>query len=199
MTGLDNILKKIEKQAHTQADSILEEARRQAEEIRQQGRVKAQKQAQEIAAQGEKRAADILARARSSSMLAKRQTELAIRQRLIRESIGKARQRLQEMPAGEYFAVLKNLAAAHALPQAGEIILSPEDRRRMPDDFEATVNAALSDPRATLTISSQTRPIGGGMILAYGDIEDNCSFDALFEDKADALQDLVQALLFSGS
>ena len=39
--------------------------------------------------------------------------------------------------------------------------------------------------------------MNGGFVLAYGGIEENCSIDALFEERADALSDAVRKILFS--
>ena len=196
MTGLENILAKIEEEARQRADSIVKEAAAQAETVREQARRDAETQSKEIAAQGEKAAADALVRAQSAAALAKRKAELATKQRLIGETIAAARQRLTQMPAEEYFPLLQKLAAAHALPQEGQVLLSPEDKKRLPASFEKELNAALSSPKAKLTVSEETRPIDGGLVLAYNGVEENCSFEALFDAKADALQDLTQSLLF---
>ena len=103
---------------------------------------------------------------------------------------------LRELPDEQYFSLLQDLAVAHALPQEGTLYLSPADRQRVPALFEEGLNAALGDPAAKLTLAEDTRDIDGGVVLVYGGIEENCSFTALFDDKADALQDMVQALLF---
>lgn len=196
MTGLDNILSKIEEDARVRAEAILQEARRQAEDIRVQASADAEKQARDITALGEKDAADALARARSAAELYKRQAELVIKQSLIRETIDKARRQLRQMPPEDYFSLLQDLAVAHALPQEGLLMLSPEDRNRVPALFEEGLNAALPEPGAKLTLAEETRPIDGGVVLVYGGIEENCSFEALFDAKMDTLQDLAQSLLF---
>lgn len=196
MTGLENILAKIDEEAQTKAAAILKEAEEQAAQIRAQAQLDADALTGEIAAQGEKDAADVLARARSAAALAKRKAELTAKQRLIRETIDEARQQLREMPVEQYFSLLQDLAVAYALPEEGKILLSPADKARLPALFEEGLNAALSDPKARLTVAEETRDIDGGVVLAYGGIEENCSFDALFDAKADVLQDMVQAILF---
>lgn len=196
MTGLENILSKIEEEARGRADAILQDARQQAEDIRANARAEAGRQADEIAAKGEKDAADALARAQSAAELYKRKAELSAKQRLIQETIEAARRQLREMEPEAYFSLLQNLAVAHALPQEGQIFLSPEDRERVPALFEEGLNAALDDPQAKLTLAENTRPIDGGVVLVYGGIEENCSFEALFNAKMDTLQDLAQSVLF---
>ena len=196
MTGLENILAKIEEDARARAEDIRAEAARQAAHIREQAQQEADIQRDTIASQGKQKAADTLAHAQSAAALAKRQAELAAKQRLINETIEAAREQLLALPTDQYFSLLQKLAVLHALPQAGQLILSPEDKARKPALFEEGLNAALSDPSASLTVAEITRPIDGGVILVYGGIEENCSFEALFSAHADELQDMVQALLF---
>ena len=54
MTGLENILAKIDEDARTQAAAILDEARQQAEQIATQAQQQAKQQAADIVAKGEK-------------------------------------------------------------------------------------------------------------------------------------------------
>ena len=93
--------------------------------------------------------------------------------------------------------MLLRLAAAHALPQAGEMVLSPRDRERLPADFPGKLQEVLPEG-ASLTISARTEPgIQGGFLLVYGGIEENCTFRALFDAKEEELQDLANRVLFS--
>jgi V/A-type H+-transporting ATPase subunit E len=55
----------------------------------------------------------------------------------------------------------------------------------------------LADKKnASLIISENTVTIDGGFILKYGDVEENCSFDALFSSAKEELSDRVNAILF---
>jgi V/A-type H+-transporting ATPase subunit E len=55
----------------------------------------------------------------------------------------------------------------------------------------------LSDKEgASLTLSEKTAAIDGGFLLIYGEIEENCSFDALFSASRENMQDQVNAFLF---
>ena len=56
--------------------------------------------------------------------------------------------------------------------------------------------ALAGKPGASLTLDEAPRDIDGGFVLIYGDIEENCSFEALFDAQKDRLQDEVRALLF---
>ena len=76
-------------------------------------------------------------------------------------------------------------------------MFSEYDLKRIPNDFEKNLENTLKDIKnAALTISKEAAPIDGGFILVYGDIEENCSFKALFNNAKEELQDKVNAFLF---
>ena len=78
----------------------------------------------------------------------------------------------------------------------GEIIFNAKDKERLPSDFATLLNQAASEKGGSLQISDQSCPIDGGFILTYDGIEENCSFNALFETNIEILQDQIQRLLF---
>ena len=47
-----------------------------------------------------------------------------------------------------------------------------------------------------MSLSEETAGLGGGVILRYGGVEENCSLDALFRDRRETLQDRVAQVLF---
>ena len=59
------------------------------------------------------------------------------------------------------------------------------------------MNAALEIPDASLHISDIPGKLDGGFILSYGEIEENCSIEALFDSERERLKDLVQEILFT--
>ena len=197
MTGLDAILEAIEQDGQRAAQEILSQAREQAEEIGRQGQRDAIRRRGEILEDAPRQARDEAERVRTAAQREQRRILLEARQALIRESIRQAEESLAQLEAADYFAVLLRLAAAHALPQAGEMVLSPRDRERLPADFPGKLQEALPEG-ASLTISARTEPgIQGGFLLVYGGIEENCTFRALFDAKEEELQDLANRVLFS--
>ena len=89
------------------------------------------------------------------------------------------------------------MAKKYSHNAAGKILFSAADRRRLPEDFDNKLKIALSEkPEAILTLSEDVTDLNGGFLLIYGDIEENCSFDALFFAAKETLQDKVNSLLF---
>ena len=79
----------------------------------------------------------------------------------------------------------------------GTVYFSQADLDRLPAGLEERLNAAVREKNASLKISGESREIDGGFVLSYGGIEENCSFDAIFDSAREHLQDEVGKILFS--
>lgn len=195
MTGLEKIIGEIRREGQMAADDILAVARQEADQIAQAARAQAEAQVQKIRQEAAAQAEDIARRAQSAADLKKRGAVLAAKQQLIAQCIDSARRSLAELDDAAYAALLIKMAAAFAHPEPGEICLRAGDLERLPADFAQKLQAALP-AGAALQISGESRDIDGGFVLVYGGIEENCSFQALFDADLEKLQDLVQHSLF---
>ncbi len=196
MTGLEKIVQEILDEAESSAGQAVSAAGREAAGIEEEAGKSSGRQAEEIIRSSKEAAVEILKRAQSSAELKKRQKVLQAKQEMIRDVIGRARQTLSELPDDSYFDVILKVAAKAALPQEGEMILSPEDRSRVPEGFAQRLEETARARSGSLKISEETRSLSGGFILVYGGVEENCSFDALFEAEHERLTDRVNELLF---
>lgn len=197
MTGLDKIIGQIKSESDAAAAQTTAKARAKADQILEEARAQAKAECARIEQASAADVADRLSRSRSAADLQKRRTILAEKQRLISGIIEKAKQSLGTLPDGEYFDIIVRMAKRSALPEEGTILFSAKDRARLPEGFEAVLNSAIQDKGGKLVVSSETRNIDGGFVLAYGGVEENCSFTALFDSAHEFLQDKVQELLFS--
>lgn len=196
MTGLEKIVQEILDEAESAAGQAVSAAEREAAGIEEEAGKSSGRQAEEIIRSSKEAAVEILKRAQSSAELKKRQKVLQAKQEMIRDVIGRARQTLSELPDDSYFDVILKVAAKAALPQEGEMILSPEDHSRVPEGFAQRLEETARARSGSLKISEETRSLSGGFILVYGGVEENCSFDALFEAEHEQLTDRVNELLF---
>jgi len=197
MTGLEKIIKVIEAEGKSKAEKILAEAKEEADRIIASAKEEAAKKCAEIAEKPAYEVKAILDRAHSGAALVRRQMILNAKQQVINDIIEKARLKLTGLPDNEYFEVILNIVKKHAHNQAGVIKFSQRDLDRLPEKFDKKLNEAIKDiENASLSISEESVPIDGGFILVYGDIEENCSFEALFNHSKDELQDKVNAFLF---
>jgi len=198
MTGLEKIIKAIEADAQANASGILAEAKEEAEEILSLAKEEAEQDKVKIAEKPAFEVKAILSRAESSAKLLKRQMILDAKQQVINDVITKARYKLTSLSDTDYFDIILQIVKKHAHPQAGMIMFSQADIDRMPKKFDKSIDTAIKGiQNASLTISKENAAkLDGGFILVYGDIEENCSFEALFNDAREELQDKVNAFLF---
>lgn len=198
MTGLEKIIKAIEADAQANASGILAEAKEEAEEILSLAKEEAEQDKVKIAEKPAFEAKAILSRAESSAKLLKRQMILDAKQQVINDVITKARYKLTSLSDTDYFDIILQIVKKHAHAQAGMIMFSQADLDRMPKKFDKSIDTAIKGiQNASLTISKENAAkLDGGFILVYGDIEENCSFEALFNDAREELQDKVNAFLF---
>jgi V/A-type H+-transporting ATPase subunit E len=197
MTGLEKIIKAIETEARSNADTIIAEANAEAERILSLAKEEAAKNVANIAEKPASEIKAIMNRAESAARLLKRQRILDAKQEVINDIILKAKNKLTSLPDTEYFDIILQIVKKHAHPQAGIIMFSRADLDRLPKKFEKSLDEAIKGiPNASLTISKEDARLDGGFILVYGDIEENCSFEALFSEAKEELQDKVNAFLF---
>ena len=117
------------------------------------------------------------ARLASVAQLDARKLELAAKQEMLAKAYDRAMERLTSLPDEEYVGLLAGLAAEASSTGREEVILSQKDRARYGKQVVTQANERLGDGH--LTLSVQTRPIRGGLILSDGDVEVNCTFETL--------------------
>lgn len=199
MSGLEKILGVITSEAEAEAGQKLEAAKKAARAVEEEASLKAKTESERILAAAEADARNILERAKSAAALSERQLLLNTKQQLIGEVTAGALEQMKKLPDEDYFAVILRLAAAHSDNAPGVIRFSAADLGRLPENFAASLKAALKvagKENASLNISDDAADIDGGFVLIYGDIEENCSFDALFAEQADVLLDVANRVLF---
>lgn len=198
MTGLEKIIKAIESEAKASSDMIIAKAQEESEKILALAKSEAEAKSKAIAQKPASEVKAIINRAESGARLIKRQTILNAKQEMINVIIHKAKKKLISLPDTEYFQIILQIVEKHAHPQKGIIMFSKADLERLPTGFEDSINETIKDIKdASITISDQyVAKLDSGFILIYGDIEENCSFDALFSGAKEELQDKVNAFLF---
>ena len=195
MTGLENILAEIRKSAEEAAAQTREEAQKKSDAVLEEARAKAKEEAARMDAETRVMVEKIAERAKTAAALERRRYILEAKQEVIGEMIDTARESLYVLREEDYFALLQAMIAKYALPQDGELILSEKDAARLPRGFLKKINASLQE--GALTLSEEKRYLDGGFLLRYGGIEENCTYDALFDAAREQLQDDVNKMLFA--
>lgn len=190
MNGLDKIIKGIELEAKQEADHIESEAQMTAERLLADAKAAA-KETEALAQQSaELEYKRIVARAESAGGIETNRIMLREKQRLISDTINAARNEILNSDNEEYFGFLIKLLEKYATGDQGDLILSAADKARMTKEFKAAAEGK------SLAISDRDGEFDGGFVLVYGEIEENCTLDALMASESDALHDAVSAILF---
>lgn len=195
MTGLEKILAEISGEAEAARAAALEEARQQAEAILRESARRTDAECEKLRAQSKKSCEDMVSQARAGAELQRRRILLETRQRLIGETLRAAGNAILEMPPQEYFEALIRIAALYAHPGEGVAYLSRRDLDRLPPDFEKRLNEALPQG-SSLHVSAEPRSMYGGLVMAYGGVEENCSLRALFGSRSENLLDMADEVMF---
>jgi V/A-type H+-transporting ATPase subunit E len=197
MTGLEKILKHIEEDALQAADKIITEAECRAKEITDLARVTGEQKCAKINLESRQQVDAYLSRSQSAALLQEKKMILDVKQQLIQDVIAKGKEYLRNLPDQEYFDIILKMIKKYSLNKSGEIVFSMHDRERLPKKFDHTLQKELKDKEdASLTVSDSTRDFDGGFILIYGDVEENCTFDALIAAARESLQDKINKFLF---
>jgi len=197
MTGLEKILNAIETDAGARAETVIAQAGREAEEILATAKKEADKMCTQINEKSDAEVKAAINRADSAAALQEKKIILDAKQQIISNIILNARNSLAKLPDSDYSEILLQMVKKYAHNKSGKLLFSAVDKNRLPKDFDAKLKQALSDKNeAALTVSEETATLTGGFLLIYGDIEENCSFDALFSAAKENLQDKVNSLLF---
>jgi V/A-type H+-transporting ATPase subunit E len=198
MTGIDKILNAIEAEAKQNAQAVLTQAGQEAEKILAAAKAEADVKRAEIVSKSDMDVKAVLSRAESAAALQEKKLLLDAKQQMINNVIMNARNSLTGLPDQSYVDILLKMVKKHAHNKPGRIVFSAEDKKRLTSDFSNLLKEALSGKDgASLTISEETAKINGGFLLLYGDIEENCSFDALFAAAKEDLQDKINAFLYT--
>ena len=197
MAGLDKIISQIKEESQEAAARTLAGARDEADKVLAAARKEAESECADIERRSRQSVANILERGQSAADLKKRGSILAEKQKLIGDTIEKAKAELKGMDTDAYFDMILKLAVKSAQNGKGELLFSAKDLARVPEGFEDRLNAALKDKDAALHISKDTMDIDAGFVLTYVGIEENCSINAIFDSAHELLQDKVQEILFS--
>lgn len=197
MTGIEKIISKIEQDSIKKCESITLQAQKLAKEMNAQAEAEAAKLVNEAEEESKLKANDMIRMAQSAAQQKANQIILGARVEAIKEALATGTKALKNMSADDYFNSLAALVIKHASKGHGEMRFSENDLKRLPESFESDLNKALEGKGSTVSISMQPAAISDGFILVYGDVEMNCTFDALLESSSDELKEKIAQLFFN--
>lgn len=193
----DAITAKILEDARAQAARILSEAQQKADELRRLSEDAIEEKRLESEKQADRQAAELRDRMLRMAELDQKKALLQVKREVIDQAFDDALSRMTGMDAGQKRDYIERLLLESA--QGGEtLIASTEDRALFDEAFMSRLNAALKKAgKAPVTLSDETRALGGGFVLQQGGLEINCAFRAALQQARPGLEAEVAAMLFN--
>lgn len=196
MSGLDSIVEEIHVQAKAEAEEILKQADKYCETFIEEAKKDAAIEVEKIKKEAEADRKLYEEKTKSGAEFRQRNSLLKARQECISQVIQKAERKIDALSDAEYFKLLEKIFEANANSGDGIIFLNEKDFGRMPKNFSEKIKSIAKDKGGSVEISRESKNIANGFILAYGEIEENCTMKALFLANIDQLKDIANRTLF---
>ena len=191
MNGLERITSRIEAEAKSEVDGILDAGKAETERIVGSWRARIDAETRELTAKNEKAAAEREERLRSAAEMDARKTILAAKQEMVEQAYALALDKLCALGEDEKVKLLSELMVRASSTGTEEAVFSAADRTVGAKAVEAA-NAASGKK---LTLSKDTAPIRGGFILRDQNVEVNCAFETLVRlQKAETAGEVAKIL-----
>lgn len=223
MNNLDKITDRINEEARSEADSIIAAAVSRAAQITEDGEHRINDAAKMAQKTAEKETLATIERAYSAADMKKREILLGTKVGLISKAYRLAEEKILALDDTEYCIFAGHLlcdAVADRIATVEKLRDEYGDEEEYSLDFEAVFNEKDKELRAPvivktakmflkkisaelgkteITVSDDSAPISGGLILRYGDIETNCSVEAVLADIKEETEADVARILFTHS
>ncbi len=192
MNGLERITSRIEAEAKSEVDGILDAGKAEANRIIDDWRARIAAEERELAARNEKAAAEREERLKSAAEMDARKTVLAAKQAVVEQAYALALDKLCAISGREKIDLLAGLLVRASSTGTEEAVFSAADRA----DGAKAVAAANAASGKRLTLAEDTAPIRGGFILRDKNVEVNCAFETLVRLQKTETAGAVAKILF---
>jgi V/A-type H+-transporting ATPase subunit E len=199
MNGIEKISNRLVADAEAEIAALNAQTQEKCDEIRAVYEQKARSEYESRMAEGVKAAETRLQRLGSAAEMEAKKSILAFKQEMVAKAFNDAAEKLANLPREQYVQFLAAQAAAAAATGAEELIFNERDKAAVGADVAAAANALLAKKGlpGKLTVSADTRPISGGVIVRQGNIEVNCAVETLVQLRRSELASQVAEILFS--
>ena len=195
-TGLEKIIKSIEEESQKSAEERIKYAKNMAKSILDETRLEITRESLKISDKAEKDAINIISRAKSVSENEKKKMILNAKSQIISEIVNEAKEKILSLKDEDYFNFIFKIIESNLENQDGKLLFSQKDLNRLTKKFKDQIKNLEEKNSIKLTISNETRNISGGVIISYGDIEENCSIETLFQNNKEKIFDSLNSFLF---
>ncbi|MBQ3055722.1 MAG: hypothetical protein IJC88_06420 [Oscillospiraceae bacterium] len=195
MTGIDKICERISLQADEVCREILSRAEEEVQAVRAECSRTAAEESEAIVTRGKAQATEREARLSGVAELEAKKLHLKTKQSMIDAAFEEALSMLCAFSDERRTALLASLAANGAVSGAERVIFTKADRDTVGAAVISEANKKLG-ARGKLTLAEETTEAKGGVILAEGNLEINCTFETILRQMHDDLSGEVAEILF---
>ena len=199
MNGIERISQRLISDAEAEIAALNAETEEKCQAIRAEYEEKARQAYDARIQEGTRACQQRAERYASAAELEAKKSILAFKQEQVAKTFDAAAAQLAKLPREAYVTFLAQQAAAAASCGEEELVFNAEDAANVGKAVAKAANELLRERgvNGNLTVSEQTRPIPGGVIVRMGDIEVNCAVDMLVEMRRGELAAQVAELLFT--
>ena len=191
MSGLENLIDKILKDAQSEARSIEEMAKAKAQEIIDAAAAQAQLEAEQILTDAKAEAAHNAQQIVLGRTLEIRDKNLEAKQQVLDKVFSQALEKLNSLPLEQYKVFIKN-CLENIEPEGQEIIFP----QRYGINSVADLNEYLVKTGKKGELKLGKGDVSGGFILKSGGVEENNTFEALLDYRRYTLESEVLKTLY---
>lgn len=200
MEGLDRILNRIQSDSKAKATEIIDKANADAKEITDAMKAKVDAKVSEILSKIDQDKKNIEERTIASKEHKLKQMKLTTRREAIDETLRLAREKINNLSDKDYEELLLKAFDKYVVKNDGrdtvKLCFGEKDIKRLSKDIKDTFVKKASEKGIKMTVSDTPVKIDNGFILDFGDILENCSFDAMIDQNKEMLEDIVKKILF---
>ncbi len=191
--SLADIKNKIQADAQTEADEIIDKAKAQADKIENATDAQIKEIQDNYTTRFKKEKPEILNRREIVAKLDVDKLKLGAKQSLIKDAFDEALQGLSSLSKDKYLGFVEALLDK-AVETGKEEVLVGKSEKKITKTWLDSYNQKHD---YNLVLSSEKLPVSGGFVLKNGNIETNCSFDMLVSWVREDIEAGVVKRLFS--
>lgn len=190
MNGLEKITQRILSDSKSRCASIISDAEAQAREITEKSLEAAGLEARKIEELSKKEIKQISENTNSACESIRKRAVLGAKCDIINSWINKAKEHIESLEKDKYFEFVASVAVKHHSAGDGILFMRCEDVENLPEGFLDSINRKIEGDGGHFS-EIRSADIGLGCVISYGDIEENCTVDALFDEKSDEIKDIL--------
>lgn len=190
MADISKITEYITEKAKNEAEETIKEAGERRNKRLSEAKSKADAETVGIIEKAEAQAGRIKIMAKSAAERERLKRLLALKNTAVSDVIKKAKNTACNMPNDEYMQLISRLIQKYSTGEKGTVYFNAADKKRITEEIKKVIL------EHNLIIADDDLNIDGGFVLKYGYVEENCTIDAMFRERAEEFTDYISENLF---